>query len=359
MDRELLTTTAKAGREILMEEGLEMEYRSLGRTGCKVSPLCLGTMLFGDDTPAEDAWKMVDRAIEAGINFIDTANVYNKGVSEQVLGQAFMRNGKRDDVILATKVHGTMDSDDPNAKGNHRQHIINQCEASLQRLEVDHIDLYQIHRPDSSLPIDETLGALDDLIRQGKVRYAGTSTFAAWQLMESIWVARELGLNRFVCEQPPYHLLDRRVERELIPFAQSYGFAIIPWSPLAGGFLTGKYSRDGEIPEGTRFAQRSGERKERHFEDRVFDVIEGVEEIAREKGCSVAQFSLAWVMHQPGVTSPIIGPRTMEQLEDNLGALEVEVTDDDRARIDELVDPGEGLVPYYEADFGPSRWPWL
>lgn len=336
-----------------------MDYRSLGRTGCMVSPLCLGTMLFGDDTPAEEAYEIVDRALGAGINFIDTANVYNRGISEQVLGHALKRNGQRDHVILATKVHGTMDPDDPNGSGNHRQHIMRQCEASLKRLEVDHIDLYQIHRPDSSLPIDETLGALDDLIRQGKVRYVGTSTSAAWQLMESVWVARELGLNRFVCEQPPYHLLDRRIERELIPFAQSYGFGIIPWSPLAGGFLTGKYTRGGEVPEGTRFAQRSGERKERHFEDRVFDVVEGVEEIARERGCSPSQFSLAWVMNQPGVTSPIMGPRTMGQLEDNLGALEVEVTEEDRERIDALIAPGEGLVPYYEADFGPSRWAWL
>ncbi|MFW5868783.1 MAG: aldo/keto reductase [Armatimonadota bacterium] len=336
-----------------------MEYRSLGRTGCKVSPLCLGTMLFGDDTSSQDAYDIVDRAIDAGINFIDTANVYNDGTSEQIVGQALKRNGQRENVVLATKVHGTMDANDPNGQGNHRQHIMRQCEASLQRLEVDHIDLYQIHRPDSSLPIDETLGALDDLIRQGKVRYVGTSTFAAWQLMESIWCARELGLNRFVCEQPPYHLLDRRVERELLPFARTYGFGIIPWSPLAGGFLTGKYKRDGDVPEGTRFAQRSGERKERHFRDRVFDVVEGIEEIADEKGCSASQFSLAWVMNQPGVTSPIMGPRTMEQLEDNLGAIDVEVTEEDCDRIDELIDPGEGLVPYYEADFGPSRWGWL
>ena len=336
-----------------------MDYRSLGRTGVKVSPLCLGTMLFGDDTSTSDAYEIVDRAIDGGINFIDTANVYNKGTSEQILGQALKRNGQRDHVVLATKVHGTMDANDPNWKGNHRLHIINQCEASLKRLEVDHIDLYQIHRPDSSVPIDETLGALDDLIRSGKVRYVGTSTYAAWQLMEAIWVAREFGLNRFVCEQPPYHLLDRRIERELIPFAQSYGLGIIPWSPLAGGFLTGKYKRDGEVPDGTRFAQRSSERNEQHFRDRAFDVVEGVEEMASEQGCSVAQFSLAWVMHQPGVTSPIIGPRTLEQLEDNLGALEVEVTDDDRERIDTLIAPGEGLVPYYEADFGPSRWGWL
>lgn len=337
-----------------------MDYRSLGRTGCKVSPMCLGTMLFGNTTAPEDAHRIVDRALDAGINFMDTANVYVHGTSEEVLGEALKRNGKRDRVILATKVHGTMDADDPNGSGNHRQHIIAQCEASLRRLQVDHIDLYQLHRPDPSLPIDETLGALDDLIRAGKIRYIGTSTFAAWQLMESIWVARELRLNRFVCEQPPYHLLDRRIERELIPFAQSYGFGIIPWSPLAGGFLTGKYTRDGEIPEGSRFAGGpSGGRSEQLFRDRVFDLVEAVQEMAQAKGCTAAQLALAWVMHQPGVTSPIIGPRTMEQLEDNLGALEVEISEDDRARIDELAPPGEVMVPYYEAEFGPSRWPWL
>ena len=218
-----------------------MNYRNLGRTGVKVSELCLGVMTFGWNIKEQkDANQLVDLAIDGGINFFDTANVYSRGVSEQMLGKALKNNGKRDAIILATKVHGKMDDDDPNAWNNHRRNIIHQCEASLKRLQTDYIDLYQIHRPNSDVPIDETLRALDDLVRAGKVRYLGASTYAAWQIMESLWVSKEYGLNRFICEQPPYHLLDRRIERELIPMAQNYGFALIPWSPLAGGFLTGK-----------------------------------------------------------------------------------------------------------------------
>ena len=197
-----------------------MEYRNFGRTGVKVSELCLGCMMFGGRTGEEDSADIIDRAIDEGINFLDTANVYSRGASEVAVGKALKRNGKRDEIVLATKVHMPMDDEDPNASGNHRRHIIEQCEASLRRLGVDHVDLYQIHRPSSDVPIDETLRALDDLIRAGKVRYAGTSTYAAWQLVEALWAARELGLNRFVTEQPPYHLLDRRIERELVPFAR-------------------------------------------------------------------------------------------------------------------------------------------
>src|ERR687894_1028998 len=220
-----------------------VEYRNLGRTGAKVSEICLGCMMFGDRTSDEDSADIIDRAIDGGLNFLDTANVYTRGASEEAVGKALKRNGKRDSIVLATKVHGSMDEHDPNAAGNHRRHIIEQCEASLRRLQVDYIDLYQIHRPSSEVPIDETLRALDDLIRAGKVRYIGTSTFAAWQLVEALWVAKELALNRFVCEQPPYNLLDRRVERELLPMARTFGIGIIPWSPIAGGLLSGKYHR--------------------------------------------------------------------------------------------------------------------
>ena len=215
-----------------------MHYRSLGRTGTQVSELCLGCMMFGGRTDEAASLDIIDRAIDSGINFLDTANVYSRGRSEEVVGKALKRNGKLDSIVLATKVHGRMDDEDPNAAGNHRRHVIEQCEASLSRLKTDHIDLYQIHRPDSRIPIDETLRALDDLIHAGKVLYAGTSTFAAWQVVESLWASKELGLNRFVTEQPPYHLLDRRIERELVPVAQTYGLALIPWSPLAGGFLS-------------------------------------------------------------------------------------------------------------------------
>ncbi len=334
-----------------------MEYRSLGRTGVKVTPQCLGCMMFGGRTGEEESMDIIDRAIDRGINFLDTANVYSRGRSEEVTGKALKRNGKREHVVLATKVHGQMADDDPNMQGNQRRHIIQQCEASLRRLQTDWIDLYQIHRPSSDVPIDETLRALDDLVRSGKVRYVGTSTYAAWQLVESLWVSKELGLNRFVSEQPPYHLLDRRIERELIPMAQTYGFGLIPWSPLAGGFLTGKYRRGQSREQGTRFAE-SSEWSDKHFTNRAFDVLELVEQIASEKGCTISQFALAWCAQMPGITSPIIGPRTMEQLEDNLGALDVIITEEDRRRIDELVPPGTEVVPYYQADFGVSKYRW-
>ncbi len=330
-----------------------MDYRTLGRTGTHVSALCLGCMMFGGRTDPAESMDIIDRAIDAGINFLDTANVYSRGRSEEAVGQALRRNGKRSRIILATKVHGRMDDDDPNAAGNHRQHIIQQAEASLQRLQTDYIDLYQIHRPQSSIPIDETLRALDDLVHSGKVRYIGTSTFAAWQLMEAVSVAREWGLNRFVSEQPPYHLLDRRIERELIPFAETYGTAIIPWSPLAGGFLSGKYHR-GETPaENTRYAARQDERTTLLFSEAGFRVLDVVEALAAEKGHTAAQVALAWVMRRPAVTAPIIGPRTVAQLEDNLGALEITFSEDDLRRLDEVAPPGRAIVPYYEADFGP------
>ncbi|HMN30287.1 MAG TPA: aldo/keto reductase, partial [Caldilineaceae bacterium] len=246
-------------------------------------------------------------------------------------------SGQRSRVVLATKVHGVMDDDDPNAAGNSRRHIIQQCEASLRRLQTDYIDLYQLHRPQSDIPIDETLRALDDLVRAGKVRYIGTSTFEAWQVMELLWVAKELGLNRSICEQPPYHILDRRVERSLIPMARTYGIGIIPWSPLAGGLLTGKYSRTSPPPADSRFAEvATTPRLKARMVEAVFDVVEGLDPLAGAKGCTLSQLALAWCMQQPGVTSPIIGPRTMKQLEDNLGALAVTITAEDRAAIDAL-----------------------
>lgn len=336
-----------------------MQYRLLGRTGIKVSELCLGCMMFGGKTNAKDSYDIIDQAIDAGINFLDTANVYSRGRSEEVTGHALARNKKREKIVLATKVHGRMDDDDPNASGNARRHIIEQCHASLKRLQTDYIDLYQIHRPQSDIPIDETLRALDDLIRAGKVRYIGTSTFAAWQLVESLWVAKELGLNRFVCEQPPYNLLDRRVERELLPMAQSYGFGIIPWSPLAGGLLTGKYRRDQAAPEDARYADTKGRPwMERRLTEGVYDVVEMLEPIAQGKGCTLSQLVLAWVIQRPGVTSPIIGPRTLQQLEDNLGALEVTFSKEELQKIDEMIPEGSTFAPFYEADFGPHKYHW-
>ena len=334
-----------------------MEYRSLGRTGLQVSSLCLGCMNFGGNTSEAKSIKIIDAAIDAGINFLDTANAYGRGKSEKVVGKALKLNRKRNKIVLATKVHEQMDDEDPNAGGNTQRHIIEQCEASLKRLQTDYIDLYQIHRPTSSVPIDETLRALDDLIRTGKVRYIGTSTFAAWQLVESLWAAKELGLNRFVCEQPPYHLLDRRIERELVPMAQTYGFAIIPWSPLAGGFLTGKYRRNKARPRGSRYEKKSPW-QERLFTSEVFKVLDAVEKIAKSKKCTLSQLALAWCGQQPGITCPIIGPRTMQQLKDNLKSMNVQITDSDREEIDKIVEPGRAIAPYYDADFGPAKYHW-
>jgi aryl-alcohol dehydrogenase-like predicted oxidoreductase len=336
------------------------EYRQLGRTGMQVSTLCLGCMMFGGKTGPEDSYAIIDRSIAAGINFLDTANVYSRGRSEEVTGEALKRNGKRQQIVLATKVHGTMDDTDPNMQGNSRRHIIEQCDASLRRLQTDYIDLYQIHRPRPEIAIDETLRALDDLIRAGKVRYIGTSTFAAWQLVESLWAAKELGLNRFVCEQPPYNLLDRRIERELLPMAQTFGIGIIPWSPIAGGLLSGKYTRNDPTPADSRYSKIDNPIMERRIKEkeRIFDVVEQLTPIAERKGCTLAQLALAWCAQQPGVSSAIIGPRTMEQLEDNLGALNVVFTDDDRAQIDAIVPPGGVVAPFYEANFGPSQFRW-
>ena len=336
-----------------------MEFRNLGRTGVKVSELCLGCMMFGRKTSEEESISIIHKAIDNGINFLDTANVYGRGRSEEVVGQALKLSGRRPDIVLATKVFGKMDDDNPNASHSHRRHIIEQCEASLIRLQTDYIDLYQIHRPTSDIPIDETLRALDDLIRSGKVRYIGTSTFASWQLVESLWAAKEHSLNRFISEQPPYHLLDRRVERELVPMAQTYGLALIPWSPLAGGFLTGKYKRDGVRPEDARYdPENKSDRTDSLFSSSAFDVVELLAEIANEKNCSISQLALAWCGQQPAITSPIIGPRTMEQLEDNIDAVEVKISDEDRERINSVSAPGRAITPYYQADFGPHKYRW-
>lgn len=345
-----------------------MEYRNLGRTGVQVSMLCLGCMNFGGVTPEDESLPIIDRALDAGINFVDTANVYSRGRSEEVVGKALQRNGKRQRVVLATKVHGVMDDNDVLASGNSRRHIVEQCEQSLRRLQTDYIDLYQIHRPQSGTPIDETLRALDDLIHAGKVRYIGTSSFPAWQVMESLWVARELGLNRFVSEQPPYHLLDRSIERELVPMAQTYGLAILPWSPLARGFLSGKYRRGQDVPAGSRLESDGRSQSDafrartaRHFSDMAYQVLDTVEALAAEKNASPSQLALAWVARQPGITSPIIGPRTMAHLEDNLGAVNVAFSAEDLARLDEVSPPEDAIVLYYTGrliDFKPPQFRW-
>ena len=342
-----------------------MEYRSLGRTGVMVSELCLGCMNFGGKTPEVESMDIIDKALDSDINFLDTANVYSRGGSETVVGKALQRNSKRDKIVLATKVHGRMSDTDILMSGNNRRNIIEQCEASLKRLQTDYIDLYQIHRPSNNVPIDETLRALDDLIKAGKVRYIGTSTFPSWRVVEALWVAKELGLNRFVTEQPPYHLLDRSIERELVPLAQSYGIAILPWSPLARGFLSGKYTRGEEIPGDSRLASDMEgsfkKRTQQHFSDRAYDLLEVIVEIANEKGCTPSQLALAWCASKAGITSVIIGPRTMSQLEDNIGAVDVDITAEDHAKIDAVSEPELAIVPYYHGsmiNFKPSEYNW-
>jgi len=336
-----------------------MEYRNLGRTGVKVSPLCLGTMMFGRSTNEQDSVAMTQHALDNGINFIDTANAYSAGASERFVGKA-LANGKRASVVLATKGFFPQDQKDPNARGLSRRHLIEACNASLERLQTDWIDLYQVHRAQADVPVDETLRALDDLIRAGKVRYIGTSMFPSWKTVEALWAAKEFGLNRFVSEQMAYNLLDRTAEREVIPAAQTFGLALIPWAPLCGGLLTGKYRRDDQSAAGRW--QGGKDNFGRPATPAAYDVIDGLVALAQEKGCTPSQLALAWNLSQPGITAPIIGPRTLEQLVDNLGAVAVKVTDADRARFDALAPPWSQTLPYYDKaiaiDFRPNlaRW---
>lgn len=328
-----------------------MEYRPLGRTGVMVSSLCLGVMNFGGVTSTEDSIAMIDRALHAGINFIDTANVYNAGESEVVVGKALKANGKRESIVLATKVNGAMGTG-LNDRGISRYHIMKACEDSLRRLQTDHIDLYQLHRPSSTIPQDETLRALDDLVRAGKVRYIGSSTFPAWMVMEGLATSERHNLARFVSEQPPYNLLDRRIENELVPLCQKYGIAILPWSPLAGGILAGRYSANGasgHFPEGSR-AQRSGAMFQDRVTERGLDVAGQINALAAERGMTPSQFALLWCKDQPGITSPIIGPRTMAHLDDALGITDKTIDDSDRAALDDLVHPGTAVADFHNSN---------
>ena len=320
-----------------------MDYRSLGRTGVRVSPLCLGTMNFGYRTPEADAIQIIQQCLDDGINFIDTANFYGQplkdgkgqGITEEIVGKAI--HNRRERVVLATKVCLPTANypEDPNAFGLSRRHIIAECDASLKRLNTDYIDLYQLHRNMREIPIDETLRALDDLVTSGKVRYIGTSKFPAWQILEGLWTSEKHHLNRFVTEQPRYHILERDIERELVPMAQDYGIAILSYSPLAGGILTGKYKRGAEFPSESRMKDKTwSEWAQSFWRENTYDVLDILAEMAEEKSCTVSQLALAWNMHQTGITSVIIGPRTLAQYQDNLGAMSVEITDADRQRID-------------------------
>jgi aryl-alcohol dehydrogenase-like predicted oxidoreductase len=323
-----------------------MDYRTLGRTGVKVSPLCLGAMMFGawGNTDHDDSIRIIHRALDAGINFVDTADVYSRGESEEIVGKA-LAGGRRDNVVLATKVHGTM-GDDPNEFGNSRRWIVREVENSLRRLKTDWIDLYQIHRPEADTDFDETLGALSDLVHAGKVRYIGSSTFPASQIVEAQWVAQRRGRERFVSEQPPYSILVREVEKDVLPTCLRHGMGVIPWSPLAGGWLSGRYRLDIEVPQSRR-AQMIPGRYDMSLpgNQRKLEAADALAKLAEENGMTLIELALAFVIRHPAVTAAIIGPRTMEHLESQLPAAEVTLSGEVLDRIDELVPPGVNLNP--------------
>jgi len=323
-----------------------VEYRPLGRTGVSVSPLCLGTMMFGawGNPDHDESIRIIHRALDAGINFVDTADVYSRGESEEIVGKA-LAGGRRDRVVLATKFHGRM-GDDPNEQGNSRRWIMQEVDSSLRRLGTDWIDLYQVHRPEPDTDVDETLGALTDLVRAGKIRYLGSSTFPAHAVVEAQWTAERRGRERFVCEQPPYSILVRGIEADVLPVCAAYGMGVIPWSPLAGGWLSGRYRKGKEAPQSTR-AERIPQRFDLSLPDnqRKLEAADRLGALADEAGISLIHLALAFVLEHPAVTAPIIGPRTMEQLESQLGATEVELDTELLDRIDEIVPPGTNLNP--------------
>jgi aryl-alcohol dehydrogenase-like predicted oxidoreductase len=320
-----------------------MKYRTLGRTGVKVSPFCLGAMMFGawGNTDHEDCRKIIDTALDAGINFIDTADVYSAGESEEIVGEAI--GSRRDELVIATKVHAPMGRD-PNQTGNSRRWIMQECENSLRRLRTDYIDLYQIHRPDPSCDIDDTLGALSDLVHQGKVRYIGSSTFPASEIVEAQWVAERRHRERFVTEQPPYSLLVRGIESEILPVCERYGMGVIPWSPLAGGWLSGRW-RLGADDLTSRRAQRIPGRYDLSIPEnqRKLEIADALGKLADEAGMPLVHLALAWVLQHPAITAAIVGPRTMDHLTSQLGALDVELSADVLDRIDEIVPPGTNV----------------
>lgn len=334
-----------------------MEYRTLGRTGVKVSNPCLGTMTFGwepDDwgSTEKQSVEIADAAWEAGINFYDTADMYGRGSSETILGKWLKDKKIRDGVVLATKFHNRMSDTDPNQYGNSRRHVIQACEASLKRLQTDWIDLYQVHRPHGDVPIDETLRALDDLVRQGKVRYIGCSTFGGWQVAEAHYVAKMLGLNTFVSEQPPYNLLDRRIERELLPFTRTYDYAVIPWSPLAGGQLSGKYLQN-KGKDGRYGKSDPGQR----INKQTTSVVRKLDKVAKRFDLSLTQLSLAWVAGSPGITAPIIGARSVKQLTESIAACQTPLAAKVFDAIDKVVEPGSSVSDYYTVPLEPTLRP--
>jgi aryl-alcohol dehydrogenase-like predicted oxidoreductase len=336
---------------------MTMEHRQLGRTGVSVSKFCLGAMMFGawGNPDHDESIRIIHRALDAGINFIDTADVYGAGESEEIVGKAL--KGRRDDVILATKFHNPM-GDDPNQRGNSRRWILRAVEDSLRRLGTDWIDLYQVHRPDPDTDIEETLGALSDLVHQGKVRYVGSSTFPASQIVEAQWVARDQRLQRFVTEQPAYSILVRAVEADVLPTCLRHGMGVMSYSPLTGGWLSGRWRKD----SGQQVSSRAARLPERFdlanpFNQRKLDAVEELAQLAAETGITLIQLAIAFVLNHPAITAALIGPRTMEQLESQLGAAGVVLDEAVLDRIDAIVPPGVTINPADNSYENPALEP--
>ena len=336
-----------------------MEHRPLGRTGVSVSKFCLGAMMFGawGNPDHDESIRIIHAALDAGINFIDTADVYARGESEEIVGKA-LAGGRRDDVILATKFHGAMADDDPNQQGSSRRWIIREVENSLRRLGTDWIDLYQVHRPRTDTDIEETLGALSDLVHQGKVRYIGSSTFPASQIVEAQWVARDRRLQRFVTEQPPYSMLVRAVEADVLPACLRHGMAVMSYSPLTGGWLSGRWRKDTGQQSSSR-ADRLPERFDLSHpaNQRKLDAVEDLAQLAEQTGITLIELAIAFVLNHPAITAALIGPRTMEQLEGQLAAADVVLDDAVLDRIDEIVPPGTTINPADNSFNNPALEP--
>lgn len=321
-----------------------MEYRRLGRSGLKVSQLALGTMNFGNPTDKTESFRIIDKALDAGINILDCADAYADGESERIIGKALAKNGKRKSVLITSKVF-LPTGEGPNDGGNSKHHILTACESSLERLQTDWIDIYFLHRTDFGVPQEESLAALDLLMQQGKVRYIGCSTHPPWRVVEAWWIADKHHYPKFVCEQPPYNLLDRRVENEIVPMCTAYDLGIISWSPLAQGVLAGRYQDAADIPPGSRGAQKT------IYAERItqqgIEVAQQLAKRAAQKGCSLPQLAVAWVLHQPGITASIIGPRTLAHLNDLLSAADLKLDDADLDYCDSLVAPGAFVSDHF------------
>ena len=315
-----------------------MNYRMLGRTGVKVSEVCLGTMMFGGPTGADDSIRIIHQALDRGVNFIDTADIYNAGQSEVVVGKAIA--DRRDEVVLATKGRQPMGKG-PNDSGGSRLHMMRALEASLKRLGTDSVDIYYLHTPDYATPVEETLRAMDDMVRMGKVHYIACSNFRAWRLMEALATSDRWNLNRFSCVQPLYNIVNRDIEVELLPACRENAIGVVSYSPLARGILTGKYKPGGDYPAGSRASRSDKRLREAELRDASLEIAQQIVAHCEKKGVQPSQFALAWVLANPIVTSVVIGPRTAEQFVDNIGCVDVTITDEDERFIDSLVPPGE------------------